>query len=168
MTEESLFRTTLITLSATILGPLVVASTNAAGTDDSAGDKLKNYVAAAQQTTADKKDDKTADKKDDAEKNDAKSDESAKNEDGKTADNKHAAVPGNATAKKAGSYTVKDGDTYGCIAEEYYGSYDQWTRVYDANAGWPGFNEYDLAVGAKLQMPAVDASQVLPKTNLCQ
>lgn len=166
MTEKSLFKTTLITLGATILAPFVVGMTNIAGTSDSVSDKLQNYVTAARTTTIDKKDD--------ANKDDKSTDTKASNE--KDADNKESdnsssnkAVPvGDATTKSAGTYTVKEGDTYGCIAEKYYGSYDQWTRVYDVNAGWAGFNEYDLAVGAQLQMPTVNADQVLPKTSLCQ
>jgi nucleoid-associated protein YgaU len=63
--------------------------------------------------------------------------------------------PSQQSAKQATTYTVKDGDTYGCIAEKYYGSYDQWSRIYAANAGYAGYEEYGLAVGAKLQLPAL-------------
>lgn len=42
-----------------------------------------------------------------------------------------------------------------------------WPQVYAQNGGYPGFEEYHLDVGAKLQMPAVSAAESLPKTSLC-
>lgn len=71
------------------------------------------------------------------------------------------------TPSQASTYEVKPGDTYGCIAEKYYGSYDQWQKVFDANAGYSGFAEYELHVGAKLTMPAISDAETTPKTNLC-
>lgn len=69
--------------------------------------------------------------------------------------------------KPESKYVVKQGDTYGCIAEKYYGSYDQWPTVYSANAGYDGYGEYDLAVGASLVLPAIGSTQTLPVTKLC-
>jgi nucleoid-associated protein YgaU len=72
--------------------------------------------------------------------------------------------------KAASTYVVKDGDTYGCIAEKYYGSFEQYQNVMDANwaATTPGYGEYHLDVGAKLTLPAVAASNVLPATSICK
>ncbi len=176
MTESDQFKTTLGVLGATLLAPLFVASGNLGGGPGTVQEKLKNYVAAAAQSVV---------VKDDVKKDDTKADGTEKNE-GKAAENNQSDADNqnktpasstppastratdNASAKKAGTYTVKAGDTYGCIAEKYYGSYEQWPRVYAANAGWPGYEEYTLNVGAKLQMPAVEVRDVLPKTTLCQ
>ncbi len=72
-------------------------------------------------------------------------------------------------AKKASDYTVKAGDTYGCIAEKYYGSYEQYSTVMVAN--WadttPGYGEYHLDVGAKVRLPAVSGDQLKPITHVC-
>ena len=93
--------------------------------------------------------------------------ENANGEDATRDDEATPTPQGYADTKDAGTYTVKEGDTYGCIAENYYGSYDQWSRVYAANAGWPGFDEYRLDVGAVLQMPTVTQAEALPTTSLC-
>lgn len=67
-----------------------------------------------------------------------------------------------------GFYTVKEGDTYGCIAEKYYGSYEHWPDILNANANYGnGFAEYGLHVGAVLEMPAISSSNLKPKSNLC-
>ena len=164
MTEMTLFQKTLTALGATILAPLFVAVTGVGGQDMSVHDRLQEYasVAVVEQ-----------DKKAEDEANDVKDGESADQTDAtkqeQTEENGNVQVPeGYASAKPEGTYVVKEGDTYGCIAEKYYGSYDQWSKVYDLNAGWPGFDEYRLDVGAQLQLPAVGADEVLPKTNLCQ
>lgn len=68
------------------------------------------------------------------------------------------------SAKPASTYTVKEGDTYGCIAEKYYGSYEYWPKIVAANTGI-GFEEYRLFVGAQVQLPPSDGSK--PATTLC-
>lgn len=66
-------------------------------------------------------------------------------------------------------YTVKDGDTYGCIAEKYYGSYEHYTDVMAANpVNQTGFGEYSLYVGAQLVLPAVAKENLKPASSLCQ
>ncbi len=81
-----------------------------------------------------------------------------------------ASAAANKQAKAAGEYVVKQGDTYGCIAEKYYGSYEQYSRVMAAN--WadtaPGYGEFRLDVGAKVRLPAVSAAQMTPVTNVCK
>lgn len=65
-------------------------------------------------------------------------------------------------------YTVKDGDTYGCIAEKYYGSFEHWVDVVNANpVGNVGFTEYGLHVGAQLVLPAVSTAALKPTSTLC-
>lgn len=72
------------------------------------------------------------------------------------------------TDKSASVYTVKDGDTYGCIAEKYYGSFEHWVDVMNANpTGQVGFSEYGLHVDAKLTLPAIAAANLKPTSNLC-
>lgn len=164
MNESTLFQRTLIALGATILVPLSVAATGVGGNDMSVQDRLKEYVSVAVAPRDDQSDDTSKDNESKSNEN-SESDKNGKEESNESQTNQPT---GYADAKKSGTYTVKEGDTYGCIAEKYYGSYDQWSRVFDENAGWPGFDEYRLDVGAKLQMPAVDSSQALPKTNLCQ
>lgn len=73
------------------------------------------------------------------------------------------------TGKAATTYTVKDGDTYGCIAEKYYGSYENFVDVMAANPVYDqGFGEYQLYVGAQLTLPAVAQENVKPASSLCQ
>ncbi len=67
----------------------------------------------------------------------------------------------------ATTYVVKDGDTYGCIAEKYYGSFENWMDVMNANPRTEGFQEYRLFVGAVLTLPALSADQVRPVSTLC-
>ena len=64
-------------------------------------------------------------------------------------------------------YTVKDGDTYGCIAEKYYGSYEHWTDVVSANPSSDGFTEYELHVGAQIILPGVTSANLKPASTLC-
>ncbi len=64
-------------------------------------------------------------------------------------------------------YTVKEGDTYGCIAEKYYGSYEHWTDVVSANPSSDGFTEYELHVGAQIVLPAVTSVNLKPVSVLC-
>lgn len=81
-----------------------------------------------------------------------------------------AATPTVQTAAKAETvYTVKDGDTYGCIAEKYYGSYEHYLDVMAANPVYQqGFGEYQLYVGAQLTLPAVAKENLKPASSLCQ
>lgn len=154
MTETELYNRTRVGLVASVILPLVVGLSGLNG-GNSVSDRLTSYVSGAsklQQVTVDPA--LAVNTTDNLAKEDPQSGPASKLE--------------RSVTKPVGSYVVKDGDTYGCIAERYYGSYDQWTRIYEANAGWPGFNEYDLAVGAKLQLPAVSADQVVSKTNLCE
>lgn len=65
------------------------------------------------------------------------------------------------------TYTVKEGDTYGCIAEKYYGSYEHWTDVVSANPSSDGFTEYELHVGAQIVLPAVTSANRKPASTLC-
>ena len=80
------------------------------------------------------------------------------------------AVKPNASAKVASDYVVKDGDTYGCIAEKYYGGFGQYSDVMNTNSAStvPGYAEYHLDVGAKIQLPAVSADNLSPATSLCK
>lgn len=70
--------------------------------------------------------------------------------------------------KEASLYTVKEGDTYGCIAEAYYGSYEHWVDILNANIIYgEGYSERELHVGAVIEMPAIPAAQQKPASNLC-
>lgn len=178
MTERTLYRRTLVVLGLTILPPLVVAASGlglgAKGTK--LDTRLTDYihgvaatgVVATKDTVSTQKAPATADKTTPA----APAQNSANQKVKSTAQNtmlpNTAAKGVAAAAKSAGTYTVKNGDTYGCIAEHYYGSYDQWPRVYEANGGYVGYEEYSLAVGARLQLPAITTDQVLPSTDLCK
>jgi LysM repeat protein len=72
-------------------------------------------------------------------------------------------------AKAETVYTVKEGDTYGCIAEKYYGSYEQYADVMAANPVHDqGFGEYSLYEGAQLVLPAVSKDNLKPASALCQ
>jgi LysM repeat protein len=75
------------------------------------------------------------------------------------------AVPAGDKAQSV--YTVKEGDTYGCIAEKYYGSYEHWTDVVGANPYTEGFTEYELHVGAQIVLPAVSGASLKPASTLC-
>jgi hypothetical protein len=73
-----------------------------------------------------------------------------------------------AVAKAESVYTVKEGDTYGCIAEKYYGSFEHWVDVMNSNPVFSeGFGEYELHVGAQLVLPAVTADRLKPASSLC-
>ena len=164
MDETTLFQRTLIALGATILGPLFVATTGVGGQGASVNERIQDYVSVAVATN-DQSDEETTDETSDGQQ--GENGEQTNGEGGNRENESEATPDGYAAAKDAGTYTVKEGDTYGCIAENYYGSYDQWSRVYAANAGWPGFDEYRLDVGAVLQMPAVTQAEALPTTSLC-
>lgn len=70
--------------------------------------------------------------------------------------------------KRASEYVVKEGDTYGCIAEKYYGSYENYTDIMQANpTGETGYGEYELFVGATITLPAVNADNIKPASSLC-
>lgn len=71
-------------------------------------------------------------------------------------------------AKAETTYVVKEGDTYGCIAEKYYGSYEHYVDVMAANpTNWDGFSERELHVGATLTLPAVAKENLKPISALC-
>ena len=80
------------------------------------------------------------------------------------------ATPAPAAGDKTGTvYTVKEGDTYGCIAEKYYGSYEHYVDIMAANPVRDyGFGEYGLFVDAQLVLPAISAGNLKPATSLCQ
>lgn len=157
MTDTELYTRTRIVLAATLLLPIIVGLFNLSTNDANLTKYIKAGTASSLSKPADKK---ASDKKDEAK----------KDKDTKTEANTKQKKKATATAgvKPASTYTVKAGDTYGCIAENYYGSFEQWPLVYGANAGGAGYNEYDLAVGAKVQLPALTAAQVKPATNLCE
>lgn len=70
------------------------------------------------------------------------------------------------TSKSTALYAVKEGDTYGCIAESYYGSYEHWPDILNANSNYGnGFSEYGLHVGAILELPAIETLK--PASKLC-
>jgi nucleoid-associated protein YgaU len=71
-------------------------------------------------------------------------------------------------SRNAAKYTVKEGDTYGCIAEKYYGSFEHYTDVMSANpVAQEGFSEYGLFVGQVIDLPAVASGQLKPASSLC-
>ena len=74
------------------------------------------------------------------------------------------------SSKSASSYVVKDGDTYGCIAEKHYGSFEHYVDIMTANGAGvvPGYSDYQLNVDAPLVLPAIDAANLKPATHLCQ
>lgn len=77
-------------------------------------------------------------------------------------------VTANATDKAETVYTVKEGDTYGCIAEKYYGSYEHYVDIMAANpVNQYGFSEYQLFVGAQLVLPAISGANLKPASSLC-
>lgn len=169
MTEKTLFRNTLITLGSTIVLPLIIGLTGIAALDGKSTQQLiKSYIAAAAPVASASDQTKIVQDGVASEASEPATDMQDKTaSSGKAESTNGTAANGYAPVKPAGTYTVQSGDTYGCIAEKYYGSYDQWSRVYAVNAGWPGFEEYHLHVGAVLQMPAVTAAEILPPTSLC-
>ncbi len=71
--------------------------------------------------------------------------------------------------RPATTYTVKDGDTYGCIAERYYGSFEHYVDIMAVNpTDQLGFSEYGLFVDAVLNLPAIPAASLKPASHLCQ
>lgn len=72
------------------------------------------------------------------------------------------------TDKPKSLYTVKEGDTYGCISEAYYGSYEHWPDILNVNAKYGrGFSVYTLYVDAVLELPAISATNLKPVSHLC-
>jgi nucleoid-associated protein YgaU len=73
------------------------------------------------------------------------------------------------SGKAASTYVVKEGDTYGCIAEKYYGSYEHYSDIMASNSiTQQGFGEYSLYVGATLVLPAIAKENLKPASSLCQ
>lgn len=65
-------------------------------------------------------------------------------------------------------YTVKEGDTYGCIAEKNYGSYEHWPEILSANIIYGhGYSEIELHVGAVVELPEILKENLKPASNLC-
>lgn len=72
------------------------------------------------------------------------------------------------TQDKSGFYVVKEGDTYGCISETYYGSYEHWTDILNANVRYGnGYYERELHIGATLEMPEIQKENLKPASKLC-
>ncbi len=167
MTEKNLFRTSLITLASTLAVPLLVGLSGIGAPDGAAtNDLLKTYIATAHASSAVSSPETPKDAVktgDDTQSGEPKSDEATAK-----ADAAPESLPVTAAAKPAGTYTVQAGDTYGCIAEKYYGSYEQWPKVYAVNSLYPGYEEYRLHVGAVVQLPAISADEVRPATSLCK
>lgn len=135
-------------------------SRNATFLDIKQGEKSEKT---AENKAEDKKQDGAESKKEDQ--STKKSDETNSS----NGDNKTNAAPDNSQDKPAGFYTVKAGDTYGCIAEKYYGSYEHWVDILNANIKYgEGFEETRLFVDAKLEMPAISKANLKPSTKLCQ
>ena len=166
-------------LASTLLVPLIAGLINTGAPDTvKTSQRISSYLS-GKALVADKSQDESGESaaKDSATNTDTENSNQQADQEDKTAANTQAAGTNStsktakdgvsAGAKSAGKYVVKSGDTYGCIAESYYGSYEQWPKVYVENAGWPGFGEYSLAVGANLIMPAVSAADALPATSLC-
>ncbi len=69
-------------------------------------------------------------------------------------------------ANEERSHVVEAGDTYGCIAEEYYGSFEYWPLIEAANASsGVGFQELELHIGNRLILPATTDQK--PASSLC-
>lgn len=81
-----------------------------------------------------------------------------------------ATTPSVTTGDKAGTvYTVKEGDTYGCIAEKYYGSFEHYIEIMASNPlNATGFGEFSLFVDAQLVLPAIASANLKPASTLCQ
>lgn len=87
---------------------------------------------------------------------------------GSTTTTQNTSIASTSTGSKNGFYTVKEGDTYGCISEDYYGSYEHWPEILSANIKYGnGFSEHQLHVGAVLEMPVISTENLKPKSNLC-
>lgn len=169
MNESKHFRLITRFSLLSILVPLAVAVTSGSG--GVATKKMQQYLNIADSSLDDTSSLKLTE---------VKSDAKAKPAETKAADAAPAAptptatvspaVKPNASAKVASDYVVKDGDTYGCIAEKYYGGFGQYADVMSANSSSavPGYAEYHLDVGAKIQLPAVSAENLSPATSLCK
>ena len=172
MTETSLYKRTLIVLGATILVPLIAVSVSAANSG-AVVTPFQSYLTTTSSSATTTVTTPTVTTPETGQTSSTQT--TVPSQSTPEASQPTASAPTVSTdnvqttgAKPAGTYTVKDGDTYGCIAENYYGSYDQWSRVFNANAGGAGYGEYDLAVGGGLTLPAVNAEEALPKTILCE
>lgn len=67
------------------------------------------------------------------------------------------------------TYDVKEGDTYGCIAEKYYGSFEHYVDIMRVNpTSQRGFSERHLYVDAVLVLPAIAQANLKPASHLCQ
>lgn len=90
------------------------------------------------------------------------------NEDKKSDENNESSDSEDTKVNKTGFYTVKEGDTYGCIAEIYYGSFEHWTDILNANIRYGnGYSEHELHVGAVLEMPEISKDILKPASKLC-
>lgn len=169
MTERKMYNYTVIGLTSTILVPIAVAVFGITGSTAPISTVAANYVknTVAKGSTSDKNTSTDNTQKSTNKKKATTSTKDAAKTNDKSTSSETAASQGRVAAKPAGMYTVKAGDTYGCIAEKYYGSYEMWPQVYQQNGGWPGYTEYNLDVGAKLQMPALRKSTTFSPTHLC-
>ena len=154
MTETQLFKRAAAVLASTLAIPVIVILTTSGGSN-AVKQRLASYLGGATNVSAQTNKDGSEESEMpetvmDKDTEASKPDESMKKEEGSEA-----------------TYTVKEGDTYGCIAEKHYGSYDQWQKVYAANAGYLGYDEYELHVGAKIVMPALANEEIKTETNLC-
>lgn len=171
MTESKLFRWVAIACTSSLLLPLIIATT--AGNDGKATQKLQQYLKIADSSVKDTAAVKLTEVK---EGDKTPTDPNANQAAPTTNSNEPAKQPTTTTQTPAGTakpkseYVVKEGDTYGCIAEKYYGSFEHYTDVMRANAAGvvPGYSEYRLNVGAKLQLPAVAAGDLKPASSLCK
>ena len=163
MSDSKLFKYACYVLAATLLVPVAVYA--ASMVFGFSGQDPAKYIAEGTKSVLNQVEKKEAPKKSDDKKSDKKVSKKSSDKKVVKKSTKKSAV----TGKKASTYTVKSGDTYGCIAEKYYGSLELWPVVYNANiGGGVGYGEYDLHVGAVLVLPAVSASNMTPASNLCK
>ncbi len=170
MTESLLFKRVSWALALTVAVPLIVALMSNGRLD--INNRLSAYLnkISVQQAADQDSKDKTSESEDTANNTESSSDSASDSESTATAEatnSQNATGLDLASVKPASTYTVEAGDTYGCIAEKYYGSFDQWQLIYNANAGYPGFSEYGLDVGAQLVLPAVDTANIRAQTHIC-
>lgn len=171
MTESLLFKRVSWVLALTVAAPLIVALMSNGRVD--INNRLSAYlnkISVQQASDQDSKDKTSEPEEGAANSTESSSDETSASESTAAAEatnSQNAAGLDLASVKPASTHTVEAGDTYGCIAEKYYGSFDQWQLIYNANAGYPGFSEYGLDVGAQLVLPAVDAANVRAQTHIC-
>ena len=62
--------------------------------------------------------------------------------------------PSGVGTKAFGTWTVRQGDTFISIAEEWFGDKSKWTLIANAN---PGVDSSDLDIGQKLRIPPKDS-----------